>query len=69
MLSTDYRAASALMSRRHRPVKDYELMTAVKEARRENALKNIELPPVGVVRVRPTTRTRALLNRLGIAGT
>ena len=69
MLSTDYRAASAMMSRRRRPVRDYELKTAVTEARRKTALKNIELPPVGVVRVRPTTRTRALLNRLGIAGT
>ncbi len=70
MLSTDHRAASALMSRRYPPARDYELATAVKEAHRANLVENTEFPPVRAVTAQPSmSRVRALLNRLGIAGT
>lgn len=70
MLSTDHRAATALMSRRYPPAQDYDLISAVKEARQAASLNDVELPQVRAVAARSVTaRIRGVLTRQGIAGT
>ena len=70
MLSTDHRAATALMSRRYPPARHHELISAVKEARQVASLKDVEFPPVRAVAAESVTaRIRALLTRRGVAGT
>jgi len=66
MLSTNYRAASALMSTRYPPVKDHELLAATKQARRANTPLHAKIS-VRAVTARPS-RIRILLHRLGVAG-
>jgi hypothetical protein len=69
MLSTDHRVASALMTKRYPPTQDYELTSALKEARRAASLQTVELSQLRAVPGSVTARMRALLTRRGLADT
>ena len=70
MLSTDHRAATALMSRRYPPAQDYELISALKEARQAASLKDVEFPQARAIAAQSlTARIRAVFTRQGIADT
>lgn len=69
MLSTDHRAASALMTRRYPPTHDYELTSAVKEARRAASPETVDFSQLRAVPGSVTARMRALFTRRGLADT